>query len=157
MNKRTIFAALLASLFVSMILLVYTPSRHEPRSGEQIPWIQECSELVEYPIPNDLPHRGWKKTKWGEVHPEENITIVNILELNGKWDFNLTGCAYEHGVLFLKFNSKMVPKHTSTFETTTGPLIYVSIIKVIPKVKAERLIVYINGDINKKITIELDS
>ncbi|NJE60299.1 hypothetical protein E3E51_00770 [Thermococcus sp. 21S7] len=139
-----------------MILLGYTPSRHRIPTEEQIPWTQNCSNLVEYPIPEDLPHVGWEKTRWGEVHPGENITIVNILKLKGKWDFNLTGCAYENDTLFLKFTSKrLYEQATSTFETTTAPLLYISIIRVVTKVDAEKVVVYITGDLKRRLTIQL--
>jgi len=155
MRRVTIFVALFALLFILVSLLVYRNITDKTPPEESVPWMHECSRLVEYPIPNDLPHNGWEETKWGEVHPEENITIVNILKLEGKWNFNLIGCAYENGTLFLKFNSKMMPEHTSTFETTTAPLLYVSILRVIPKVSAKRIIAYINGDMSKRIIIHL--
>ncbi|WP_456450630.1 hypothetical protein [Palaeococcus sp. (in: euryarchaeotes)] len=157
MTKRVIFAILLVSLFVSGILLIYTPSRYEIPKEQPIQWTQNCSKFVEYPVPDNLPHKGWRRTGWGEVHPEKNITKVLILRIDGRWRFNLTACAYDDRTLFLKFNAKNILRSTSTFETTTAPLLYESYLWIIPKIKADRIVAYIRGDMDKKIIIQLET
>ncbi|WP_457741867.1 hypothetical protein [Thermococcus sp.] len=155
-EQKKYLCCIVCFFFISMIVLYYTPGGHRIPAKKQISWIQNCSDLVEYPVPEDMPHVGWEKTQWGEVHPGENITIVNVLTLEGRWEVNLTGCAYENDTLFLKFTSKrLYEQATSTFETTTAPLLYISIIRVVMKVDAEKVVVYITGDLKKRLTIQL--
>jgi len=156
MTKRVIFAIFFVSLFVLGILLIYIPSEHEIPEERSIQWTQNCAEFLEYPVPDDLPHKGWRRTEWGEVHPEKNITTVLILRVKGRWEFNLTGCSYMNNTLFLKFNATKIPEETSTFETTTGPLLYKTDLWILLKVIPDKIVTYIRGDINKEIVIQLD-
>ncbi|MFA4700556.1 hypothetical protein [Pyrococcus kukulkanii] len=146
---------------------------------------QNCSKFVEYPVPEDLSHEGWESTKWGQVHPEKNITIVLILRVNGRWEFNLTGCcSYINNTLFLKFNATKIPEENSEFrsysrirryirirrtslkpsneyetktvEGMTEPLVYETYLWILPKVVPDRIVAYIREDINREIVIHLD-
>ncbi|AFN03747.1 hypothetical protein PFDSM3638_04775 [Pyrococcus furiosus DSM 3638] len=137
----TLAIILLLSIIYIPILGVYILNVIEDRRYEQIPWTQECSKFVEYPLPQDPSSTG------------KNATEILLLRLEGKWIFNLTGCAYEDGVLFLKFTSKRVSQYSESSGVIQTPLAYISDLRVVSKVNAEKVIVYIRGDTNKKITV----
>lgn len=144
MPKRAFLVILLLSLLIAGIWLVHAPKGEKVSPEEKIPWMRNCSGFV----------------LSGGDDPGTNTTCVLCILGSWRWSFNLTGCAYENGTLFLKYIARGTPQPTSTFETTTCPLLYRYCIRVAPKVNVERIVVSIHGDYpleNKRVVVEPDA
>ncbi len=160
MNKKRVL--LLCFLFILSTGILYIHFDHSRSQKGNISWSNDCDGLVEYHVleGKSSPITNWEKVNDAFINIKNGSAFIMVDEIT---NLELVMCSYSGGELYLKFKGSGERRVVATtlpsgeeINATIPLLGYTSIFKVTPKVKAEKIVIYIYGDINYTIAIPLN-
>ncbi len=142
--------------------ITYLPHEHnEPQKElkENIPWSNYCGGLIEYQVLNEssLPMDDWRELNCTSLRVEKDSIFLKMDEVSS---LKLSGCSLLNDKLYPKFTclkgkraiSTSPPwgEETKAYMPVLGRAV---VLQIVPKVKADEVIIYLHGDINCSIKI----
>jgi len=148
-----------ALLLTGIIYIHYEHNKSQKEPEENIFWSDYCDGLVEYQVLNEssLPIDSWSERDGVLLRVENRSVFLKMAEVSS---LELSGCSLLNDTLYLKFTYSKEKRVISTSlpwsEETTA---YVPglgravILRIVPKVKADKIIIYLHGDTNCSVKI----
>jgi len=148
-----------ALLLAGVIYIHHEHNDSQKESEENILWSDYCDGLVEYQVLNEssLPIDGWSERDGVLLRVENRSVFLKIDEVSS---LELSGCSLLNDTLYLKFTcskekraiSTSLPwgEETKAYVPVLGRAV---VLRIVPKVKASRIVVYLRGDVNCSVKI----